>query len=132
MPTHSYNHGIVTSAKGVALENFNVAIGAAGAVGAILQSSSNLVASVVRTSIGLYTVQLNTPYPPRLSACHVSFAQAVPGADTVIGYLTQGSYNATTGQFTISVSDLEIPAADDPPNPSTMFVTLIFDRYTRT
>lgn len=128
---HSYNHGLVTSAKGMAIEHFAFAVGATGAVGTILQHSSNVVASVTRTGAGAYTVQLNKPYPPRLVDCVVNVHVAGPTVPLHAFYV-RDSYNASTGSFSIGMGDADTPAATDPANGDDVGVTMYFDRYTRT
>lgn len=126
---HSYNHGMVTCAKGKTLEDFSFFIGATGAVGAIEQCSAGLVQSVTRTAIGVYTVQLNGPYPPILVDCFTQRSKVVAtDAARAVEY-SQGSYNNLTGQFIIWVTDAT-PAAADPINGSKIQVKMAFRRYT--
>lgn len=133
MGMHSYNYGLKTSGKGEIFESFKVAIGAAGAPGTITQAAANLVQSVTggtgAGATGTYTVQFNAPYPPSLITCipHVS-AAAANSAYRNARY-KQGSYNATTGQLVIFVSDAT-PAAADPASGDHIYVTLTFEQYT--
>lgn len=133
MALHSYNHGIVTSGKGVVREAFAVPIGGAGAPGTVSQSSANLVASVAHPATGRYVVTLNKPWPPRLVVCIPHLATASPvGAVALLAVYLRDSYNPAAGTLEIQVTDLETPALTDPASGDDLFVDLVFDRYTRT
>lgn len=129
---HSYNHGVVTPCKGYVTAAFIVAIGATGAPGTVDELSANLIASVTRNSAGLYTVQLNKPYPPRLVYCQPSVAVA-GGTTALDGSYVRNSYSATNGTFQFVISENDgTPAAVDPANGDAVMVNLVFGRYTRT
>lgn len=132
MPFHSYNHGVVTSGKGVAYEAFAVPIGGSGAPGTVSQSSSNLIASVAHPATGRYVFTLNLPYPPRLVVCIPHIATASPvGAVALQAVYLRDSYNPATGVFEIQTTDLETPALTDPASGDDLMVVMVFDRYTK-
>lgn len=57
--------------------------------------------TVVRTSAGLYTVQLPKPYPAQLIACVPNFAVATAGTADQQARYVRASYSATAGTFQI-------------------------------
>jgi hypothetical protein len=108
---HSYNHGLVTSSKGAAIEfvkltGLNVAPGAT--------STSNLVVNDIRsgvinyarhTATGVITVQLSLPYPPSLPICLCDMSNADGITDLLHPTYRSNSYNATTGQFIVQITN---------------------------
>lgn len=133
MGMHSYNYGLKCSGKGEIIENFSVAIGAAGAPGVISQCGANLIASVTggtaAGAAGTYTLTLNSPLPPKLIACDPAVSCAlVTSAYRNARYKT-GSYNSVTGTFVVFVSD-STPVAADPASGDSLQIQLVFEQYT--
>lgn len=129
MGMHSYNFGLKTSGKGEIFESFSFAIGAAGAVGTILQAAANLVASVTHTGTGVYTVQLNAPYPPTLIVCEPRLSAAAANSAILTARYQSSSYSPTAGTFIINVTNAT-PAAADPASGDSIAVVLTFEQYT--
>lgn len=136
---HSYNHGLVTSSKGAAIEfvkltGLNVAPGAT--------STSNLVVNDVRsglleyarhTATGVYTFQLTLPYPPSLVICQPQLSNADGITDLLHPSYRSASYNATTGQFIVQVTnDDDVGAGVLAAGNATdeLHLILVFRRYT--
>ena len=112
MGFHSYNHGLVTSTKGLAIEAAKItALDVAGGSGSTHyctvaeQGNSNLIQYVEHTSTGVYTVQLNKPYPHAMVACLPAISSVSATTDLIHPRYTDASYSATTGQFTIQLID---------------------------
>ncbi len=106
-PTHSYNHGLVTSSKGAAIEfvkvtGMNVAPGAS-ATCTVDDGNSNLVRSVIHGSTGVYTFQLNLPYPPAMMLCIPAFSNPDGTTDIRIPAYDSGTYSPTAGTFVINL-----------------------------
>lgn len=135
---HSYNHGLVTSLKGAALEairvtGLNGAPGASATVTIAEQCSSGFVSSVLHTATGIYTLQFAAPYPPRLVVAHADCTNANGTTDLIFAQVKSASYNATTGQlivFLMNDDDSGAPVLVDGGATDELHVTMIFRRYT--
>lgn len=130
---HSYNHGLVTSGKGLAIEAVRVTFGASGAVTYVDTAKSNLFASVVKTNTGRYTFTLNKPYAPKLVSVVPAGALSCVNAAGAVQFAryVEGSYSATAGTFEVDVSGpASAPAAVDPTSGTAMDLVLVFQRYT--
>lgn len=125
MPTHSYNFGVRTSAKGIIAEAVRISIGAAGAPTIAEDCRSNLIASVTHTATGVYTFQYNVPFPPKVIVQSPELAQA-QGAAIIQARYRANSYNATTGQFIIDTIVANGTATD--PNSGEELHVLVFNR----
>ena len=117
--------------KGAAIEAFNISIGAAGAPTLVDNGKTGLVESVVLASAGLYTITLASPCPPKLVCNPQVDLSCISGTGAVntVRYV-QGSFNPTTRQFQIVVTDDEAtPIAANPTNGVQISVLLVFQRY---
>src|SRR5262245_51368288 len=130
-PVHSYNHGIVTSAKGLALESVTITGMDSASCTVDEEFNSNLVDSVSIAS-GVVTIQLNMPYPPRCTAI-VGYSSAAATTDIITPRVKTDGYNATTGQLVVNLSnddDSGAPAAASPGAADELTVFLMCGRYT--
>jgi hypothetical protein len=140
MPFHSYNHGLVTSTKGLAIEaakitTLDVAAGSGSTHYCTIaeQGNSNLIASVEHTSTGVYTVTLNKPYPPALVLCIPAISSTSATTDLIHARYTDASYNSTTGTFTIQlINDDDSGAGVEVAGGSAneLHLLMMFRRYT--
>lgn len=137
MPYHSYNHGLVTSSKGMAIEfvkvtGLDVAPGASAAC-TVDDANSNLVLSVIHSATGVYDFTLNKPYPPSLLAVIPAISSTSATTDLIHPRYDNESYSASAGTFSIHlINDDDAGAgvavaggADDE-----LMVILVFGRYT--
>lgn len=135
---HSYNHGLVTSMKGAALEairitGLNGAPGASATVTIAEQCGAGLVSSVLHTATGTYTLQLSQPYPPKVVIVSPEMSNADGTTDILTAAYKSNSYNATTGQLVIVVmndDDSGAPVLADGGATDELHVFMIFRRYT--
>jgi hypothetical protein len=137
MAYHSYNHGLVTSSKGVAIEFVKITgldvAPAADAECTVADGNSNLISSCIHGATGVYTITLNKPYPPRLLACIPSISSTSAVTDLVHARYNNGSYSASAGTLEIHlVNDDDAGAgvavaggANDE-----LMLVLAFERYT--
>lgn len=134
---YSYNNGLHTSSKGITFDalrvtDLDVANGAECTIAE--DAKSGLVDSVTHTGTGVYTFQLSKPYPPKLVLCQPQLSRASETTDILFADYKSASYNATTGQFEVVVSnddDVGAPAAADGGATDELHVLLSFNRYTR-
>lgn len=137
---HSYNHGLVTSTKGLAIEAAKItALDVAAGTGSTHyctvaeQGNSNLIAHVEHTSTGIYTVQLNLPYPPALVICIPSISSTSATTDLIHARYTDGSYSATAGTFEIELindDDSGAGVAVAGGSANELHLLMMFRRYT--
>jgi hypothetical protein len=131
MPTHSYNHGIVTSAKGLALESVTITGMDASPCTVDEQFNSNLVDEVT-ISTGVVSIQLNAPYPPRCKAI-AGYTSALATTDIITPRVKSDGYDADTGILTVYLSnddDSGAPVAASPAAADELTVFLMCGRYT--
>jgi hypothetical protein len=129
---HSYNHGMVTSMKGAAIEAVRITNLDAADNDIADQSASGLVASSAISS-GLVTVQLAAPYPPRLVVCIPSLSGVSTTTDLGFARYVDDSYDADAGTFEIALSnddDAGAPAALSPSATLELHILMVFCRYT--
>ncbi len=134
---HSYNHGLVTSSKGCAIEFVRVTnldiTPAADAACDVEDGASNLVLTCITAATGVYSFTLNKPYPPGLLAVIPSISSTSATTDLIHARYNNGSYDPDAGTFEIHlVNDDDSGAgvavaggADDELN-----LILVFQRYT--
>jgi hypothetical protein len=135
--THSYNHGLVTSSKGCAIEfvkvtGLNVAPGAA-ATCTVDDGASNLVRSVIHASTGVFNVQLNQPFPPDLLGVIPAISNADGTTDLVHPAYDSATYDADLGTFTIRLmndDDSGAPVLVAGGATDELSLILVFKRYT--
>ncbi len=128
---HSYNHGLVTSMKGAAIEAFRVTDMDSSPCTVAEQCASGLVSSVTISS-GLVTVQLAAPYPPRLVICQPTYSGTTTTTDIITARYVEDSYDPDAGTFDIALSnddDSGAPAAGSPAAADELHVLLIMRRY---
>ena len=129
---HSPNFGLVTDMKGPVLDALTVTglTVANGQLCTIAEDcGAGLVASVTHTNTGVYTFQMAVPYYPK--RVNVQCELSTSGAATAVlqARYQEGSYNATTGQFIIDVTNTA-GAAADPASTNELHVLLVLRRYT--
>lgn len=127
---HSYNHGLVTSMKGPALEAVRITGMNTSPCTIQEQGAAGLVASAT-IAAGIVTVQLALPYPPKLIICHPYVSGSNATQAVIYARFVQGSYNATTGQFQVALSNAPgpTPTAATPAAADELHLLLIFKRY---
>lgn len=130
---HAYNNGLHTSSKGftvdaVRVTGLNVANGQLCTIAE--DCKSGLVASVTHTGTGVYTFQLSIPYPPKYVQIAPSLSATAANSAILTARYQSGSYNATTGQFIINITNAT-PAAADGGASDELMVDMNFNRYTR-
>ncbi len=121
------NAGLLTAARGIETIVFGFRINGTSNPDFLWQCGSNAVSSVVLTSTGLFTVQLNKSYPREIVAGHVDLQIAAAVATGLIPFITRDSYDKTTGTFTIGVK-VAAGTATDPADNDIMSVTLFVQR----
>jgi hypothetical protein len=129
---HQYNHGLVTSMKGPAIEAFRLTGMNVAACTIEDQCKSGLVASAAILT-GVVTVQFSLPYPPAIVACTVSYSSLSALDDIITARPRLNGYNAATGQLIIDLSnddDVTSPAAATPAASDELNVIAVFRRYT--
>ena len=133
---HSYNHGLVTSSKGLAIEfvkvtGLDVAPGVA-ATCTVDDGNSGLVFSVIHSATGIYDVTLVKPYPPKLLACIPSISSTSATTDLIHPRIDNAGYNATTGTFQVHLindDDAGAGVAVAGGASDELMMILVFNRY---
>lgn len=130
---HMENYGLNTSSKGLLVEGVRVT-GLTVTVGQLCtvaeDCKSGLIASVTHTATGVYTFQLSTPFPPKVVNIQPNLSASGPTAAVLTSRYQNASYNATTGQFIVNISNAT-PVAADGGAADELHVDLKFNRYTR-
>lgn len=134
---HSYNHGLVTSSKGAAIEfvkvtGLDVTPGAAAAC-TVNDLKSGLILTCIHSATGVYDFTLTLPYPPSLVICQPTISRATGTTDLLFPSYVSASYSASAGTFQVVVSNdddsgapiLAAGAATDE-----LHLVLVFRRYT--
>lgn len=133
---HSYNHGLVTSSKGLAIEfvkvtGLNVSPGAS-ATCTVDDGDSGLVFKVVHSATGVYDFTLVKPYPPKLLACIPTISSTSATTDLIHPRYDNGSYSASAGTFSVHLVNDDDSGAGvavaGGANDELMLV-LVFNRY---
>jgi hypothetical protein len=132
---YSYNHGLVTPNKGIALVAARVSDlhVSTGENCTLDEDGSGFINAVEHDASGVYIVKLKGPYPPRLVAGFVQLSAAATTTDLLTARLDSGSYDADTGWLTINVSnddDSGAPLAADGLETDELHLILVFARYT--
>lgn len=108
MSLHGYNHGLVTSTKGMAIEAAVVTgldiTPAADAECTVDDFKSNLVQSVIHSATGVLDVQLNQPYPAALT-CVPSISASAATQDLIHPRYVDDSYDPDAGTFQVVLTD---------------------------
>jgi hypothetical protein len=127
----NFNQGLTTSMKGAEIEGvrvtgLNVTVGQLCTISD--QGNSGLVGSVTHTATGVYTFQLTVPFPARVITISPEVSAAAANSAILTARYQDGSYNATTGQFIINISNAT-PAAADGGAATELHVYFVFERY---
>src|SRR5689334_22952861 len=130
---HAYNNGLHTTSKGITVDairvtGLNVANGQLCTIAE--DCKSGLIASVTHTATGVYTFQLSVPYPPKVVGIKPDLSAASVTSAILTARYQNASYNATTGQFIINISNAT-PVAADGGAADELHVAMHFNRYTR-
>jgi hypothetical protein len=128
---HSYNHGLVTSSKGLAIEFVKIT-GLNGATQTVDDGDSGLVSGCAKGATGVYTVTLRTPRPPKLLACIPSVSSTSPTTDLIHARYKDASYSASAGTFEVHLvndDDSGAGVAVDGGAANELHLVLIFNRY---
>jgi hypothetical protein len=131
---HSYNNGLHTSSKGITVDAVRVTGLDTSPCTIAEDCKSGLISAVTKGVTGTYTFQLTAPYPPKLVVCLPDISAAAVTSDILTAKYKDASYNATTGQFVVFVSnddDSGAPVAADGASTNELHVFLMFNRYTR-
>lgn len=126
---HTYNHGLVTSQKGAALEGFKCTFLSAAATLVDNGKSGILSTTITHTSTGLYTFQLVVPYPPKEIAIIPSLNCVSASGTILIARYVHGSYSNSTGQFQVAITNTS-NSATDPTDNTALHMLIMFQRYT--
>lgn len=127
---HSYNHGLVTSQKGMAHETIMCSF-SSGAATLIDNGKSGLFSTTIaHPATGRYTFTIIAPIPPKLVGNPVPAISAisVTGAVVLPRYV-EGSYSASAGTFEIAFCNTSATAVD-PTDGTRLTLILEFQRYT--
>ena len=131
---HSYNHGLVTSSKGLAIEFVKVTAltVANGSNCTVDDGDSGLIQKCVHTATGIYTFTLNKPYPPKMQWVFVNITGTSATTDLIHPRYIEGSYNSTAGTFIVHLTDDDDVTAGVAVNGSAtneLHLILVFNRY---
>lgn len=134
---HSYNHGLVTSSKGAAIEfvkvtGLDVAPGPT-ATCTVDDCKAGLISSVIHSATGIYDFTLTLPYPPSLVAVMPHISNADGTTDLVFPSYDSATYAPTTGTFTVRLSnddDSGAPVLVAGGATDELYLILVFRRYT--
>lgn len=134
---HSYNHGLVTSSKGLAIEfikvtGLNVAPGVS-ATCTVDDGDSGLILSCIHGATGVYTFTLKKPYPPKMLAVIPVISSTSATTDLIHARWTDANYSATAGTFEVHLindddSGAGVAVAGGAAN--VLNLILVFNRYT--
>lgn len=134
---HSYNHGLVTSSKGMAIEFVKVTglniTPAADAECTVDDGKAGLVTSVIHSATGVYNFTLSKPYPPALLLCIPAISNADGTTDLRFPAYDSATYSASAGTFTINLmndDDSGAPVLAAGGATDELHVLLVFKRYT--
>lgn len=133
MSFHSYNHGLVTSTKGMAIEFVKIT-DLHLATQAVNDGNSNLVLSCTKGATGIYTITLRKPWPPFLLACVPSISSTSAVTDLIHPRYKDASYSATAGTFEVHLindDDVGPGVAVDGASANELHLMLVFERYKR-
>ena len=131
---HSYNNGLHTTSKGITYDAVRVTGLNTTPCTIAEDCKSGLISGVTRGVTGEYVFQLTAPFPPKIVACIPHISGTSTTTDLLHARYKDASYNATTGQFTILVSDDDdsgAPIAANGAAANELMVLMAFNRYTR-
>lgn len=128
----AYNYGLLTPMKGVAVTALKLTVldVATGSNVTIAEDgNAGMVASVEHDATGVYIFQMAAPYPVSMIACIPMISNADGTTDLRFATYDSATYSATTGLFTVNVSnddDSGAPVLADPAATDEMHVILFF------
>lgn len=130
---HMLNNGFNTSSKGLTIEavrvtGLNVANGQLCTIAE--DCKAGFIGSVTHTALGIYTFQCTIPFPPKVVNIDPKLSAALTTSALLTARYQSGSYNPTTGQFVILVTNSAAAAADGGATDE-LHVDMKFNRYTR-
>jgi len=128
---HSYNHGLVTSSKGLAVEFIKVT-GLNTTPCTVDDGDSGLVLSCTHGATGIYTFTLTKPYPPKLHLVIPVISSTSATTDLIHARWTDSNYSATAGTFEIHLindDDSGAGVAVDGSSANVLNLILVFNRY---
>jgi hypothetical protein len=128
---HSYNHGLVTPTKGMAIA-FVKLTGLNSATQTVEDANSNLILSCTKGATGIYTITLNKPYPYAMIACIPAVSSASATTDMIFPRYKDNSYSNTAGTFEIHLindDDSGAGVAVDGASTNELHLILVFSRY---
>ena len=130
---HMYAYGMNTASKGITVDGvritgLNVTVGQLCTIAE--DAKAGLIASVTHTATGIYTFQLTLPFPPKVVGIQPALSAAAANSAILTARYQNGSYNSTTGQFIVNISNAT-PAAADGGAADELHVDMMFNRYTR-
>jgi len=131
---HSYNNGLHTSSKGITVDAVRVTALNTTPCTIAEDCKSGLITGVTRAVTGQYVFQLSAPFPPKLVVCLPAISGTSTTTDLLHARYLENSYNATTGQFTVLLSDdddVTAPIAANGSATNELHVFLMFNRYSR-
>ena len=129
---YSYNHGLVTANKGIAITVVRITDLTEDDCTVAEDLGAGLVTGVENTETGKYTVQLAAPYPPKLFVIpDISNADGV--TDLRFATYETDSYDSEAGTFVVNISnddDTTAPVLADPGATDELVLLIIAGRYT--
>lgn len=128
---HSYNHGLVTSSKGLAIEFVKIT-GLNDATQTVDDGDSGIITSCTKGATGVYTITFAKPRPPKILVCMPSISSVSATTDLIHARWTDNDYNATTGVMTIHLvndDDAGAGVAVDGASTNILNLVLVFNRY---
>lgn len=128
---HSYNHGMVTSSKGMAIE-FAKITGLNSATQTVDDGRSGLLLSCAKGSTGVYTFTLNKPYPYDLLVCVPSISSTSATTDLIHARYKDASYSNSAGTFEVHLindDDSGAGVAVDGLAANELHLVMVFRRY---
>lgn len=131
---HSYNNGLHTTSKGITVDAIRITGLNTTPCTIAEDCKSGLVSGVTRAVTGEYVLQLTAPFPPKLVICQPQMSGTTTTTDLLHARYKESSYNATTGQLTILVSDdddVTTPIAANGSATNELHVFMMFNRYSR-
>lgn len=131
---HSYNNGLHTTSKGITYDAVRITGLNVTPCVVAEDCKSGLISGVTRAVTGEYVFQLTVPYPPKVVVVLPTMSGTTTTTDLLHARYKDNSYNATTGQFTVLVSDDDdagAPAAANGTAVNELHVLMAFNRYTR-
>lgn len=124
---HSYNHSLVSSNKGSAIETISVSF-SSGAPTIVDDGKAGFISDVAHTATGRYTFTIAAPIPPTKMIILPSLSCVSATGALLRARYVEDSYDADAGTFEIDVTDTSVAAAD-PTDATTLDVLMVFQRY---